>query len=224
VVNWVGCHSRPTSSTRQSGTRPSSSTELVQALVFTETDRGDMVAGVPAGAGELGAILEERPMRMRIISAGIVLGLGIVGITLAQQSGEQPKERRTDRAKLRVQVAKLRAEVEVLQLEHDADSDFLKKLMIDMKNFDTMEAAKGPMKEQVEALKASMGGQMLGAPGALPIPQDEFNKMFSADEATAKVARPVLERLKKEFVQKATELNEKRLELVDVEKRYSEAK
>ena len=181
-------------------------------------------------------------MRMRIISAAVVLGLGIVGITLAQQSGEQLKEQPTDRAKLRVQVAKLRAEVEVLQLEHDADSDFLKKLMIDMKNFDTMEAAKGPMKEQMEALLGPMKEQMEAlkrlmeakkaavvegvppAPGALALPQDDFNKMFSADEATAKVARPILERLKKEFVKKATELNEKRLELVDVEKRYNEAK
>ena len=48
--------------------------------------------------------------------------------------------------------------------------------------------------------------------------------MFSMDEATAKVARPVLERLKKEFVQKTTELNEKRLELAEVEKQYNEAK
>jgi hypothetical protein len=61
------------------------------------------VAGVPAGAGELGAILEERPMRLRIISAAVVLGLGLVGITLAQQSGDQSKQQPIDRAKLRFQ-------------------------------------------------------------------------------------------------------------------------
>jgi hypothetical protein len=172
-------------------------------------------------------------MRMRIISAAVVLGLGLVGIALAQQAGEG---RRDDKAKLRVQVAKLRAEVEIRQLEHDADADILKKLMVDMKNVECMEASKGPMKEQaeallkgplkgeMEALKGAANGLLLPPPGPLPDLREEFNKMFSADEAVAKAARPLLERLKKEFVQKSAELNEKRLELAEVETRYNEAR
>ena len=179
-------------------------------------------------------------MRMRIIAAVTVVGLGIVGITLAQQSGE---DSRKDKSKLRAQVARLRAEVEVLQLEHDADSDILKKLMTDVRNVDCIEAVKGPIKEQMEALlkgpmkeqteilkgqnealKAPTNAQLPDLLGASIPVQEELNKMFTVDEAMVKVGRPLLERLKKEFVQKATEMNEKRLELAEVEKRYNQAR
>jgi hypothetical protein len=178
-------------------------------------------------------------MRMRIIAAVTVVGLGIVGITLAQQSGE---DSRKDKSKLRAQLARLRAEVEVLQVEHDADSDILKKLMTDVRNVDCIEAVKGPIKEQmeallkgpmkeqteilkgqIEALKAPINTQLPGVPGASIPLQEELNKMFTVDEAMAKVGRPLLARLKKEFVQNATEMNEKRLELAEVEKRYNQA-
>jgi hypothetical protein len=179
-------------------------------------------------------------MRMRSISTAVVLALGIVGITLAQQGGEKMKQQATDRAKLRSQVANLRAEVEVLQLEHDADSDILKKLMVDMKNLESMEAAKahmkeqmgalleGPMKEQMEALKRQTEALKADTKGLTPTVEEAlplgFNEMFNLNEATAKVGRPVLDRLKKQFVQKAAELNEKRLELSELEKRYNEAR
>jgi hypothetical protein len=169
-------------------------------------------------------------MRMRIVSAAVVLGLGIVGITLAQQGGQQPKDRASEKAKLGAQVAKLRAEVEVLQLEHDVDADILRKLMTDVKNLDGMEALKGPMKEQLKALKETMAKQAPDQPaGALLLPMPSldganFNKMFALDEATAKVARPLLDAKKKDFAKQATELAEKRLELAEVEKRYNEAK
>ncbi len=185
-------------------------------------------------------------MRMRIIAAAVVLGLGIVGITLAQQGGE-PSKPGPDRAKLRAQVAKLRAEIELLQLEHDADVDFLKKGLGDMKNLDSLEAAKEPMKEQaksilegpakkqmeqvkeqleqlkkpIEALKGEFPN--LQVPG-LPEPQEEMNNMFLVNDAAAKLLRPIIERQKQEFVRKAAELNEKRLELAEVEKQYNEAR
>lgn len=178
-------------------------------------------------------------MRMRIISAAVVLGLGIVGITLAQSGGGPSKQPAIDRAKLRPQVAKLRAEVEILQLEHEADAEILKKLMADIKNLDSLEAAKGSMKDQMEALlkgsskeqkdqmeafKAATNGQLPPTPGAIPVPPAEFGSMFGTDEAMAKIARPILDRLKKEFVPKAAELHEKRLELDDLERRYNEAR
>ena len=170
-------------------------------------------------------------MRLRIISAAVVIGLGIVGIALAQQGERQPKDPPVNKAKLRAQVAKLRAEVDVLQLEHDADSEFLKKMMIEMKDHESMEAAKGPAKEQMEAalecqtqdVDAARGVTASGAAGAFPMLEHEIDKMADAGAALAKVARPILERFKKEFVQKATALYEKRLELVDLEKQYSEA-
>jgi hypothetical protein len=182
-------------------------------------------------------------MRMRIITAAVVVGLGLVGITLAQESGKPTKLQTSDKANLRAQVAKLRAEIELLQLEHEVDRDSLKELMVDLKRIDTLEAGKGamkaemeaflkgPMKEQVEALKKQMESlkttlnkaEMPAAAAALPDFEKEINNMLGDDEAAARVARPVVERLKKEFIQKATRLNEKRLELAEVEKRYNEA-
>ena len=166
-------------------------------------------------------------MRMRIISAAVVLGMGIVGITLAQQKGE---EGGNGKARLRAQVAKLRADVELRQLEHEVEADILKKLMTDMKNLDGMEALKGPMEAQLKALMDGVKKQLAGRSG-IPSPflqggmgDQEFNMQSKLDEATAKVARPLLDAKKKEFVQKASELNEKRLELAEVEKRYNEAK
>jgi hypothetical protein len=171
-------------------------------------------------------------MRLRIISAAVVIGLGVVGIALAQQGDKQPNEPPINKAKRRTQVAKLRAEVDVLQLEHDANSEVLKKMMIEMKDHESMEAAKGPAKEQMEAvLRRRMEGvdkakgvPSPGAAAAFPMLAHEFDKMADADEAVAKVARPILERFKKEFVQQATALHEKRLELVDLEKQYNEAR
>jgi hypothetical protein len=171
-------------------------------------------------------------MRLSIISAAVVIGLGIVGIALAQQGDRPPNEPPVNKAKLRAQVAKLRAEVDVLQLEHDAESEFLKKMMIEMKDHESMEAAKDSAKEQMEAvLKRRMaavapatGIQAPGGAAAFPMLEHEFDKMADADAAVAKVARPILERFKKEFVQKATALHEKKLELVDLEKQYSEAR
>lgn len=171
-------------------------------------------------------------MRLRIISAAVVIGLGVVGIALAQQGDKQPNERPINKANLRAQVAKLRAEVDIRQLEHDADSEFLKKMMIEMKDHESMEAAKGPAKEQMEAvLRRQMGAAdnaggvpPAAAGAAFPMLAHEFDKMADADEAVAKVARPILDRFKKEFVQHATALHEKRLELVDLEKQYNEAR
>ena len=181
-------------------------------------------AGVPVGAGEVGISFEESAMRMRIISAAVVLGLGIVGITLARQTGEA---RGDDKAKLRTQVARLRAEVELRQIEHDVDADILKKLMTDMRNLEGLESLKAPVEEQLKSATARKAPEI----GYTPPGFEEFRKQAQEEakatqlnELTAKVARPLLERLKKEFVQKAAELNEKRLELADVEKRYNEAK
>jgi hypothetical protein len=64
-------------------------------------------------------------MRKRIISAAVVLGLGIAGITLAQQDGDRRGQPAVDKAKLRSQVVKLRVEIEMLQLDHDADREII---------------------------------------------------------------------------------------------------
>jgi hypothetical protein len=45
---------------------------------------------------QVASIVRETAMRMRIVSAAVVLGLGIVGLTLAQQTGERREPIRPD--------------------------------------------------------------------------------------------------------------------------------
>jgi hypothetical protein len=161
---------------------------------------------------------------MRIIAATVVLGLGLLGITLAQQGDRE--EPRTDREEQRSQLAQLRAEVELLDLEHQVNAEILKKVMTDIRNWDWLEAAKGPLKEQMKALvpqapapAAELPQLFAGKAGG-----EDIEKMFLLDEVTIKSVRPLLDRMRKEFVQEATALNEKRLRLAEAEKRYQEVK
>jgi hypothetical protein len=171
-------------------------------------------------------------MRMRIISAVVVAGLGIVGIALAQQADDQPKDQAGERAILRAQVAKLRAEVELQQLEHEVDVDILRKLMTDMRNLDAIAALKGPLEAELKSFKDTQTRKLLDILPAGLASLEEIKKSLhddaraqtQVDEVTAKLARPFLERLKKEFVLKATTVNEKRLELGEADKRYKESR
>lgn len=130
-------------------------------------------------------------MRMRIISvAVVVLGLGIVGIALAQQAGQRPRSPAGEKERLRAQVARLQAEAEFQQMDHDVDTAFLKTLLTNIKN-----------------------DEEPGPPG------------YAASLPTAPrmAARRLLERLSKEFVEKSATMNETKLKLAEVEKRYNEA-
>jgi hypothetical protein len=75
-------------------------------------------------------------MTKRIVSAAVVLGLGIVGIALAQQAGQRPENRESERAKLRAQVVKFRVDIEILELEHETDREYLLDLMRTAKKTD----------------------------------------------------------------------------------------
>lgn len=163
-------------------------------------------------------------MRMRIISTTVVLGLGLLGVTLAQQGDRE--EPRTGREELGAQVAKLRAEVELLELEHQVNAGILTKLMTDVRNWDSMEAVKGPMQEQLKALKQQVPAPPTVFPQLFPGNADgeEVLKLSLVDEAAIKVVRPLLDRMRKEFLQEATQLNEKRLRLSEAGMRNNAAK
>jgi len=153
-----------------------------------------------------------------VLAIAMLAGLGMAAtITLAQPApGDRlpPREKRT----LRAELAKLRAEVELLQLEHESDVDFLKKLMEEMKNSEAMESVKGSAKSRLAEFGASLGKKVDDKD------LQDFDKTFAADELTAKAIRPFFDSLKKDFVKKTAELNEKRLDLADLETRYTTAK
>ena len=165
-------------------------------------------------------------MRKRIISAAVVLALGIVGIALAQQPGPQPKDHASERAKLRAQVAKLRADVELLDLEHEADKAVVVSVLREERDYESESARVDKAKEAVS--EANMTAASLGK-------LREFQKEFGDEKAMQAQAEKELKekaerirvegQLKKQaFVRRAAELAEKRLELAEVEKQYNEAK
>jgi hypothetical protein len=158
-------------------------------------------------------------MRAMIIVA--VVGLGIVGIAFAQQPGAQSKPLVGDKSALRAQVVSLRAEIEVLQLEHDADREIL---LAWMKAERTGTGGLAGM--AIELNLASMGGAE--ADKAIEEGEKLIAKAKEKGEDVEAVGRRVLsEAVKKQigalkinYTKQAKELAEKRLQLDALEKQY----
>jgi hypothetical protein len=152
-------------------------------------------------------------MRMRIISAAVVLGLGLglVGITLARQTGAG---RRDDKAELRTQVVKLRVEIELLQIEHEVDGEHLKAVMAEMRTLEAYDA--GVLRRmQIDDLKKI--ADATGTTFSSGVADDLLKK-------SRETARTYIDCKRKDYAKQGAELAEKRLELADLEKRYNEAR
>lgn len=157
-------------------------------------------------------------MRKRILALGVVVGLGAVTIALAQQSGPS-QQVPAGRDALRAQVAKLRAEVELLQLEHDADVGILKPLTVDMRSIGAMEEGRPHILRELQAFRTKAGaGEDVGSD------EGELNKEMDVNKATADAIRPIYERLRKAFLRETAELNQKKLELVELERKLDIAR
>ncbi len=163
-------------------------------------------------------------MRTCIIAAVVVLGLGFVGITLAQQPAAQPKPQAADKAALRAQVVKLRVEIELLQLDHDADRDNLLNWMKGERMgpgamaglaLETMLGMMG----NAEATKTMKEGEKLIAKAKEKGEDEEALTRRVLTEAVKKQIDP----MKKKYAKQAAELAEKRLQLDAVEKEYLKA-
>lgn len=189
---------------------------------------------------------------MRIISAAFVLGLGIVGITLAQQTGERPKDQAGEKGKLRAQVVKLRLEIELLELDHDAERDNFLACLKRVKQTEFLGNGQpgpaGTLGLGMLGMRAFVGEAELGIRAFMGDPEagraiEELAKeMARADEKGEDAGaaernmveralekqddgvRVYLDRKKKDYARQAAELAEKRLDLAEVEKRYNEAK
>jgi hypothetical protein len=92
-------------------------------------------------------------MRSRITLAAVVLGLAVAGVTLARQQpgdslrgrgqGNGPVPAALENAsQLRVQVAELRAEVELGEIQHDVDKAMLTEMMKEVEQAQWKEASK----------------------------------------------------------------------------------
>jgi hypothetical protein len=172
-------------------------------------------------------------MKRRIIIAAVAFGLGAMTFALAQPGTDTSKTRptrtvppsdpaceggQTDQTKLHARVAKLRAEVELLQLEHDATkallADRLKAVVI--ANTETV----GEIDEfQIVSCYMRMGAEKVGKAA-------EFDKATEQDSAATEhaieKAREIpteLNRKKAAFFRLSIELNQKKIELVELETR-----
>ena len=91
-------------------------------------------------------------MRRRVVSVVVVvLGLAIATIALAQPvtkvgipAGDTPL----------LQMANLSAEIELLQLEHDVESEYLKKLMTEVRKFDGFAEVRSALLKQAKPVAA----------------------------------------------------------------------
>jgi hypothetical protein len=172
-------------------------------------------------------------MRIKITLAAALLALGFATITAARQGPEVRKDQAPadSKAALRPKLARLRAEVELMQLEHEADVSILKDLVKDLKNLELMKNAQNS--KELAPLLDELRKQGEGVSPILPaIPagfaeqvkqQAENQEKAKAlvDDATLKLARIAYDDFKKGFVDRATALNEKQLELLDLEQRMS---
>jgi hypothetical protein len=170
-------------------------------------------------------------MKKHVITAVAVLGLGAVTIAVAQPGNKTSTAQSTrtipppdqacegvdtDRDRLHARVAKLRAEVELLQIEHDATkallSDRLKAVVV--ANAETI----GEIDElRIVTYYMRMGAEKVGKAA-------EFDKAVHEDRATidqaitkAREIPTELDRKKQEFLRLSTALNQKKIELVELE-------
>jgi hypothetical protein len=165
-------------------------------------------------------------MGMRVTSTAVTLGLFVAGIALAAQGGQESKDRASERMSLRDQVVKLRVEIELLELDHDAAKADLLEIAKDIRE---MESEGG--QEQME--EAALARMMLtqdteafrqlakkGEQGAKEL-KDDLNAAFRQVSGKTKAEQA---RKRKDYANQAAVLAEKRLELADVEKRYNDTR
>ncbi len=176
-------------------------------------------------------------MNKPIIAAAVVLGLGVAAIALAQGDGDRHRQQSPDRARLRSQVVKLRVDIEVLQLDHDADREIIVAWMKSMRPAEGMRSADpdgtgfglslGMMMLEAKASAGDAGAvkemEKLGEGSAGD--SDAYRKALARsakkqeDGILAYIARK-----RKDYAKQAAELADKRLELAEVEKQYTESK
>lgn len=157
-------------------------------------------------------------MKTRIITAVVVLGLGVVGITLAQQPQSQQA---ANRAALSARIVKLSVDIELLQLDRDADRDnlltWLKAGRIGSGGLAGMEVEMmlGAM-GNAEARKTLAEGEKLIAKAK----EKGQDVEALTGRVLAEAVKKQIDSLKMNYAKQAAELAEKRLQLNAAEKQY----
>jgi hypothetical protein len=166
-------------------------------------------------------------MKTRVIAGALILGLGAVTFALAQPgtgsstpspspTGPSPRSSDAtpgDRSELPAAVARLRAEVEMLQLEHDLARERLAGGLKDQAGLEaspSRQAARDYMR-----IGAEVVGKGPEFESAMQAKGDEIWK--AVGQAIAANPPTNLDRLKQDFLRVATELNRKKIDLIALE-------
>jgi hypothetical protein len=168
-------------------------------------------------------------MKKRVIAGAIILGLGVVTLALAHQgtgpsaprpasTGDStpgsPDKLRGDRSELHARVARLRAEVEMIQLEHD-----LKKELLSTGLKERAEGLESKGSLQVARDYMRIGAELVGKGSEFESAmQERGDEIWKAVAKAAGTPSPAeIDHLKQDFLRVATELNRKRIDLVELE-------
>lgn len=164
-------------------------------------------------------------MKKQVIAGAIILGLGAVTIAVAQPGTPRPAptddstprssaDPRPDRSELHGKVARLRAEVELLQLQHELAKE---RLSVGLK--ERVEGIEGGSAQQAARDYMRIGAEVVGKGSEFESAmQEKGDEIWQAVRKAAAATTPAdLERLKQDFLGVATELNRKRIELTGLE-------
>jgi hypothetical protein len=178
---------------------------------------------VSLDSGEVGINQRRRAMRLRTIAAAVGLVAVLVAGVATLTRGQEKARPAADRAKLRSQVVRLRVAVELLELKHDADRAALSEALKGLRQWrlrstfdsglDSAAATFGFMGNEAERAMKKAAEEGKDLQGAFKGVAATYGKKMAAD----------IERLEEGFTKRATELNERRLELADAEKAYKAA-
>jgi hypothetical protein len=195
-----------------------------------------MLTAVPLEVCEVARTVRRRIMGMRVILAVFLLGLAVVMATFAGQTGSTRRNQQQPDGKaqpglaiataLRSQVAKLRAEVELLELEHKAERAVLMDLLKEQGRSDSDASRAVKASEaigQLRILAASMGklDQFEKESGDEKAMQSKAEEELKTRAESNRIAN---DRKKQVFLRQAIELNEKRLALAELEKQLANVK
>jgi hypothetical protein len=171
---------------------------------------------------------------MRQLVPALVLGTVLVTVALARQqlvdpakhnqarSVEPARDQHDTASGLRAQVAELRAEVELMELEHEADKAVLLETLKEDRRLESDDYREGKVDQTIKKIAEFGGlGELMGKTGdykaAVRTVDDEFKKAIDKD-------RGRIRRWKQAFVNQAINLNEKKLALAELEKDLLKAK
>jgi hypothetical protein len=171
-------------------------------------------------------------MRKRVMTAAVVLGLAVAGITLAQQTSHPPKDGASEAKKLRERVVKLRVEIDLLELDHEALRAELFQIVKEIHELES-DGSQEQLKSLARAgLMLGGGAEAIakvlgtdGVDGATKKVQDAVDtaakETFKEEVAKTRASR---DRKRSDYARQAAQLAEKRLDLVEAERRYEAAR